>query len=86
MEVSRVRPQGQRYVTIRGNEPLFRYPMKLRTILMQEHGPDSYVLPETPDCVFGRGGIISPAVVLPVLGDDRRQFDFELQLQVNLPY
>ena len=36
--------------------------------------------------VFHRGGNITPAVVVPLLTGNNRQFDYELQVQMNLPY
>jgi hypothetical protein len=36
--------------------------------------------------VFHRGGNITPAIVLPLLTGNNRQFDYELQVQMNLPF
>ena len=36
--------------------------------------------------VFHRGGNITPAIVIPLLNGDDRQFDYEIQVQTNVPF
>ena len=47
---------------------------------------DSLNLTAGTHFVFHRGGNITPAVAIPLLSGDDRQFDCELQLQMNVPY
>ena len=36
--------------------------------------------------VFRRGGNITPAIVVPLLDGNNRQFDYEIQVQTNVPF